>query len=110
MPSTNLAALRLRAIARAAVLCGAFLFMTLLGTAGPARAQTPAALPTAPGAGPKAAAGGYTAAHASLPGDNGSPLEPYLFLFILAGGGVVAWALAIGTDVNVRRNTRPIRR
>ena len=54
-----------------------------------ARAQAPGALPTAPAAS-RAAIGGYTAARASLPGENGSPLEPYLFLFILAGGGMSA--------------------
>jgi hypothetical protein len=110
MHSSTVAAQRFLATARAVVACGALLIATFIGAAGIAGAQTPAALPTAPGAGPKAAQGGYTAARASLPGDNGSPLEPYLFLFILAGGGVVAWALAIGTDINVRRNTRPIRR
>jgi len=68
-----------------------------------ARAQAPAALPTAPGAAAKAGSGGYTAARASLPGDNGSPLEPYLFLFILAGGGIIGWAAALGTDVRIRR-------
>jgi hypothetical protein len=41
-----------------------------------------------------------------LPGDNGSSLEPYLFLFILAGGGIIAWVAAIGTDVRIRRGPR----
>jgi hypothetical protein len=34
------------------------------------------------------------AAKASLSGDNGSPLGPYLFTFILAGGGIVC-AIAV---------------
>jgi hypothetical protein len=62
----------------------------------------PEPLPTAPGAGTKAGIGGYTAARASLPGDGGSPLEPYLFLFILAGGGIVAWGAALTTDYRLR--------
>ncbi len=72
-----------------------------------ALAQTPGALPTAPDAAQKAGSGGYTAAKASLPGDHGSPLEPYLFLFILAGGGVVAGAFAVATDRAVRSSARP---
>jgi hypothetical protein len=50
---------------------------------------TPAALPTAPGADRTVGTAVSTAAKASLPGDNGSPLEPYLFTFILAGGGLI---------------------
>ncbi len=73
-----------------------------------ARAQALGALPTAPAAS-RAAIGGYTAARASLPGENGSPLEPYLFLFILAGGGIVWVAFAIGADRYVRRSYRPSR-
>lgn len=56
-------------------------------------------LPTAPNA-QKAGDGGYTGASASLPGDNGSPLEPYLYLAILAGGGILA---ALGVTVTDRR-------
>jgi hypothetical protein len=94
---------------RTAVLCAALMLVAIVGVAGSALAQTPNALPTAPDASPKAAQGGYTAARASLPGDSGSPLEPYLFLFILAGGGIVAWGLAISTDIRLRRGSRPAR-
>jgi hypothetical protein len=94
---------------RTAALCVALMLVAVVGVAGRAQAQTPNALPTAPDAGPKAAQGGYTDARASLPGDNGSPLEPYLFLFILAGGGIVAWGLAITTDIRLRRGSRPAR-
>jgi hypothetical protein len=64
-----------------------------------AQAATDVTLPTAPNA-QKAADGGYTAARASLPGDNGSPLEPYLYLAILAGGGIIA---AVGVGLSDRR-------
>jgi hypothetical protein len=89
---------------RTAVLCTGLCIAAVLAATVGARAQSPGALPTAPGAADKAGQGGYTGARASLPGDNGSPLEPYLFLFILAGGGVVAWVLAIGTDITIRRS------
>jgi hypothetical protein len=81
----------------------AFVLATFFGASTIARAQAPAALPTAPGAAIKAGQGGYTGAKASLPGDNGSPLEPYLFLFILAGGGLIAWIFAIATDARLRK-------
>ena len=55
-----------------------------------ASAQTPAALPTAPGADRAVGTAPATAAKASLAGDNGSPLEPYLFGFIFVGGGLIA--------------------
>ena len=81
------------------------LFASGITVAG-AQAPAPGALPTAAGAADKASQGGYTAARASLPGENGSPLEPYLFLFILAGGGIIAWVLAISTDVRLRSQHR----
>jgi hypothetical protein len=90
-----------RSILRATLVVGAVAIFAALPLASPA--QTPGALPTAPGAGERAGIGGYTEAKASLPGENGSPLEPYLFLFILAGGGVIGWVLAITTDIRVRR-------
>ena len=45
-----------------------------------------------------------TAAKASLPGDNGSPLEPYLFTFLLAGGGLICAIAVRVSDARVRRS------
>jgi hypothetical protein len=69
----------------------AFAFAAALWvTSAMASAQSPAPLPTAPGADRTVNSGApATAARASLPGDNGSPVEPYLFMFILAGGGII---------------------
>jgi hypothetical protein len=102
-----LAAPRVLAGVRLAAICAAFAFVSLLAATDAARAQT-GALPPAPGAHDKAAAGGYTGARASLAGDHGSALEPYLFLAILAGGGLVAIILAFVADGAVR-STRPAR-
>ncbi len=85
----------------------ALVFSTVMWSmAGPALAQSsmdqgPAALPTAPAA-DRAGNGGYTAADASQPGEGGSPLEPYLFLAILAGGGILAGIGGVLTDRRVR--------
>jgi len=87
-------------------------FATLLwASAAPALAQTPATqepasaapagLPTAP-ASERAGNGGYTSADASQPGEGGSPLEPYLFLTILAGGGIIAGIAGVLTDRRLR--------
>ena len=78
-----------------------FIYGVVVCAATAAQAATGATLPTAPNA-QRAADGGYTAARASLPGDNGSPLEPYLYLFILAGGGIIAAAGVAVTDRRVR--------
>ena len=73
----------------------AFAFAAMLWITGAvASAQTAAPLPTAPGADRAVGSAPPTAAMASLPGDNGSPLEPYLFVFILAGGGIIG-AIAV---------------
>jgi hypothetical protein len=58
-------------------------------------------LPTAPAA-ERAGNGGYSYADASQPGEGGSPLEPYLFLAILAGGGIIAGIAGVMTDRRVR--------
>jgi hypothetical protein len=69
-----------------------------------AQDQQPAvALPTAPGASKAATDGPPSASLASLPGDNGSPVEPYLFLFILAGGGLIAVVAVRVADAVVRK-------
>ena len=67
--------------------------------AGLARADAPAALPTAPGADRALEpAIPSTAALASLPGGNGSPLEPYLFGFLFVGGGIIGVVAVKLTD------------
>jgi hypothetical protein len=78
---------------RSALSASLFAAALWLATAA-ASAQSPAPLPTAPGADRAVGTAPATAAKASLPGDNGSPLEPYLFTFILAGGGIIA-AIAV---------------
>lgn len=64
----------------------------------------PGPLPTAPGAS-KAIVGGPTA-EASLPGDGGSPLEPYLYLVILAGGGLLSGVAMSVIDRQTRARRR----
>jgi len=87
-------------------LLSAAVVVAAMAAAEVANAQTPHALPTAPGA-DKAERGHATSARASLPGDNGSPVEPYLFLFILAGGGIIAGVAVNVTDRHVRSAYRP---
>ena len=76
---------------------------------GIARAQSPA--PSSPAVPPavvqRAGEGGFTAARASLPGENGVPLEPFLYLTILAGGGIIAFLVAVTTDMRVRQSAPP---
>ena len=92
---------------RVLALCIALIAVGSIVTVGSARAQqAPGALPPAPGAGEKSASGGYTGASASLSTNGGSALEPYLFLLILAGGGIIAVVFAFAADNNVRK-TRP---
>jgi hypothetical protein len=74
-------------------------FTVFAGAGTIAQADPAVTLPMAPTAA-KSGDGGYTAASASLPGDNGSPLEPYLYLCILAGGGILA---AVGVAITDRR-------
>jgi hypothetical protein len=89
--------IRFSHIARATYVAIAFGCMSL-----PAMAQSPAALPTAPGADRTVTDGPATAARASLRGDNGSPLEPYLFMFILAGGGIISAISVRLADARIR--------
>jgi hypothetical protein len=70
-----------------------------------ASAQTPAALPTVPGAQRSVGTAPATSALASLPGDNGSPVEPYLFMFILAGGGIICFAATRFTNAFLLRDS-----
>ena len=81
-------------------LAPAFAAAAIWFVAGVALAQTPAALPTAPGAdrGASQSQVPATAAKASLPGDNDSPLEPYLFTFILLGGGLICLIAVVVTN------------
>jgi hypothetical protein len=75
-----------------------------LSTPGAFAQTPPAALPTAPGADRAVTTGAAaTAAKASLPGDNGSPLEPYLFTFLLAGGGLICAIAVRVSDARVQR-------
>jgi hypothetical protein len=83
--------------ARLALAPIAALLFCVLGNV--ADAQSAPALPTAPGA--AQAAVDPTYARASLPGAHG-PVEPYLFLFILAGGGIIGVGFATLTDRRLR--------
>jgi len=64
-----------------------------------------AALPTAPAA-DRAAQGGLTGAAASLPGDNGSPLEPYLVTWLLPVSGILTALVLVSVDKNMRTRYR----
>jgi hypothetical protein len=64
-----------------------------------------AALPTAPAA-DRASQGGLTAAAASLPGENGSPLEPYLVTWLLPVSGILTALVLVSVDKNVRARYR----
>jgi hypothetical protein len=77
------------------------ILVAAIASAGTAAQAAQVALPTAPAA-DRASIGGYTAARASLPGDNGSPLEPYLYLAILAGGGIIAAVGVVASDRRIR--------
>jgi hypothetical protein len=77
--------------------------VAVLATGAPAAAQSPAALPTAPGA-DRAVNGGLSQAHASLPGGPGlSPLEPYLVTWLLPASGLLTVAAGIFVDRQVRQ-------
>jgi hypothetical protein len=81
----------------------------LLSAALPAFAQSaapaepsPAGLPTAPGA-ERAAQGGLTRAHPSLPGEPGtSPLEPYLITWLLPVAGLLTVFAGFYVDRRIR--------
>jgi hypothetical protein len=69
----------------------------------PVAAQTPDALPTAPGAERSVTAPAPpTSALASLRGDNGSPLEPYLFGFLFVDCGLIGVIAVKLADRRVR--------
>ena len=69
--------------------------------AAPTLARAQAALPTAPAA-DRTANGGTTSAAASLPGDGGSPLEPYLVTWLLPISGLLAAGAGVAVDRRMR--------
>lgn len=79
----------------------AFAFVLALGFAGARAALAQVALPTAPAA-DRASQGGTTGAAASLPGENGSPLEPYLITWLLPASGIIAAIVVVVTDRRMR--------
>lgn len=86
-----------RTLALAGVLVGSF----GATSANAQDASPPVTLPTAPGA-EKAVIGGPTQAAASLPGNGGSALEPYLVTWLLPIAGIACAAIGIGVDKRLR--------
>ncbi|GAC1411836.1 MAG: hypothetical protein NVSMB64_21850 [Candidatus Velthaea sp.] len=82
----------------------------LLAAALPVWAQSgPKPLPTAPGA-DRETIGGGTQAAASLPGpgENKSPLEPWLVTWLLPVSGIFAVIVAVSVDKRMRAMPRSI--